>query len=122
MSAAIQPRDVALFLLASGEMLPRQRARDQQADRAGLDLKRAVLERLIALDPEDDELDQALQQIVLAIGPPHGPTRAICLSFRDEWQDVADNPRLAEWMLEEALRESAQPTERKGRRGKQRNQ
>jgi len=35
-----RPRDLALLMLASGELAPRQRARDQQADRAGGDLKR----------------------------------------------------------------------------------
>ena len=47
----IRPRDLALLLLASGDLLPRRRARDQQADRAGLDLKRRLLEGVAAFDP-----------------------------------------------------------------------
>ena len=36
MTDALSPGDFALFLLGSGEAAPRKRARDQQADAAGL--------------------------------------------------------------------------------------
>jgi len=49
----LRPRDLALLLLASGELSPRQRARDQQADLAGAGLKRCVLAELVARDPEE---------------------------------------------------------------------
>src|SRR5687767_14725178 len=101
----IRPSDLALFLLASGQLLPRKRARDQQADIAGLELKRRVLDLLIALDPEPEELERALLQIVETIGPPDGPTRAICGSVRDEWEAAANTPELIEWLIEQALRE-----------------
>ena len=66
----MRPSDLALFLLASGENLPRQRARDQQADIAGLELKRHVLNLLIAADPEPNELDAVLMRIVTQLGQP----------------------------------------------------
>ena len=72
----LRPRDLALLLLASGDLLPRKRARDQQADRTGLELKRRMLDRLAALDPEPHELEAALLQIVNEMGPPTGPTTA----------------------------------------------
>src|SRR4051794_40342890 len=53
----LRPRDLALLLLASPDLRPRQRARDQQADRAGLNLLRRVLEEVAARDPEPAELD-----------------------------------------------------------------
>jgi hypothetical protein len=109
----MRPRDLALLLLASGEMLPRKRARDQQADRAGLDLKRRVLDRLAALDPEPDDLDAALVRIVEEIGPPQGPTRAVALVVRDEWQAACSSP---EWVAQ-LLGEAASADEREGRRG-----
>src|SRR5262245_52039997 len=114
----MRPSDLALFLLASGELMPRVRARDQQADVAGLELKRRVLDRLVALDPAPEELDSALAQIVAELGPPHGPARAICLSVRDEWDAVALAPEFTEWLLDQALRESANPGE--SRRGRNR--
>src|SRR6266511_3037657 len=42
----LRPQELALFLLGSGETLPRKRARDQQADIAGLELKRRALDLL----------------------------------------------------------------------------
>ena len=115
----IRPTDLALFLLASGETLPRKRARDQQADIAGLELKRRVLDRLITIDPEPDELEAALMRIVEELGPPHGPTRAICTTVRDDWEAAALNPGLTEWLIDQALREAERAPEREGRRGKQ---
>ena len=112
----MRPSDLALFLLASGENLPRQRARDQQADIAGLELKRKVLDMLVASDPEPADLDAALMRIVDALGPPAGPTRAICMIIREEWEAAALVPGFAEWLLDQALRESANPEERRGRR------
>lgn len=113
----IRPGDVALFLLASGELLPRRRARDQQADVAGLGLKRRVLDMLVALDPEPAELDLALAQIIALVGPPTGPTRAVCTSVRDDWEAAATTPEFVEWLMAQALREGAgQGSE--GRRGK----
>jgi hypothetical protein len=114
----LRPADMALFLLASGELLPRKRARDQQADLAGLDLKRRVLDLLVSYDPEPDELEVCLARIVEDIGPPHGPTRAICAGVRDEWEHAALTPGMLDWLLNEALREGQGIERRKGRRGK----
>jgi hypothetical protein len=115
----MRPRDIALFLLASGEILPRRRARDQQADTAGLELKRRVLNLLVALDPEPEQLEAALACIVEELGPPHGPTRAICTSVRDDWEAALLTPELSEWLLDQALRQDERPPEREGRRGRQ---
>jgi hypothetical protein len=114
----IRPKDLALFLLASGETLPRRRARDQQADITGLELKRRVLNLLIAIDPEPDELEATLAQIIEELGPPHGPTRAICTIIRDDWEAATLTPELTEWLLDQALRASEHTPEREGRRGK----
>jgi hypothetical protein len=115
----MRPSDLALFLLASGEMLPRKRARDQQADLAGLELKRRILDLLVSIDPEPDDLDAALMRIVAELGPPTGPTRAICGNIRDEWEAAALEPGFAEWLVEQALRESANPQGRTGKRGRE---
>ena len=101
----IRPRDLAVFLLASGEASPRRRARDQQADIAGLELKRRVLALLATLDPEAEELEAALLHIVAEIGPPYGPTRAICTSVRDDWEAATSTPDFREWLLGQALRQ-----------------
>ena len=58
-----RPRDLAILLLSADSIPPRQRARDQRADRAGIQLRRKLLERLIALDPEPEQLDAALAEV-----------------------------------------------------------
>ncbi len=99
----LRPRDLAHLLLASGDLLPRQRARDQQADVAGMQLKRDLLTRLAALDPEADQLEAALVQIVNEIGVPTGPTRAIAAMFREEWQAACVSPEWVAQLLGEAM-------------------
>ena len=101
----VRPRAFALLLLASGDVRPRQRARDQQADRAGLELKRRVLERLVALDPEASELEASLARIIEEFGPPTGPTRGIALIVREEWRAANGNPEVVAHLLAGAVRE-----------------
>jgi len=102
----LRPRDLALLLLSSGDLRPRQRARDQQADQAGLALKRRVLDRLAGLDPEPADLEGCLQKIVDEFGSPHGPTRAIAASVRDEWQAACSSPEWISQLLQDATRPS----------------
>ncbi len=101
-----RPRDLALLLLATGDLRPRQRARDQQADDVGLRLKRQLLDRLAALDPDPEELDAALARIIDELGPPTGPTRALALSVREEWQMACTTPEWFAHIVGDALRES----------------
>jgi hypothetical protein len=114
----LRPRDLALLILASGDLLPRQRARDQQADLAGLELKRRVLDRLAALDPDPNELEAALVHIVEEIGTPQGPTRAIAAVVRDEWRAACAAPEWVAQLLADAANQTAPESEgrRRGRR------
>jgi hypothetical protein len=104
-----------LLLLASGATLPRQRARDQQPDLAGLELKRRVLNRLAALDPEPADLEATLAQIILEMGPPTGPTRAIASGVREDWQAACAHPEWVAHLLGEAVEVSCKPPEDKRR-------
>ena len=107
MDTPLRPKDLADLMLASGELLPRQRARDQHADIAGMELKREVLLRLSALDPEPEAIDEALAEIIAAMGEPSGPTRGICLNIRYDWDAAVQSPEFVAWLLDEALRESS---------------
>ncbi len=107
-SSPLRPRDLALLLLASGDLLPRRRARDQQADRTGLALKRRVLEHLAALDPEPADLEATLLRIVEEIGAPTGPTRALALSIREEWQTACTSADFVAHLRGEAIRQSGE--------------
>jgi hypothetical protein len=114
----LRPKDLALLTLASGDLMPRKRARDQQADIAGLDLKRQVLDMLIAIDPEPADLERALLAIVAELGPPEGPTRAICATVRDDWEAALLSPELADWLLGQALHQGEQPAGSRARKGR----
>jgi hypothetical protein len=109
MPEPLRPRDLALVLLASRDLRPRQRARDQQADLAGLALKRKILEEIAALDPEPTDLEATLVRIVETLGPPAGPSRAMAGLFRDEWQMACAAPEWVAQLLAEALEEPAPP-------------
>ena len=106
-SEPLRPRDLAVLLLASGDLLPRRRARDQQADLAGLQLKRQVLERLAELDPEPAELEGVLLRVVEEIGPPTGPTRAVAVGVLEDWQAACTAPEWVSHLLEETIRQSS---------------
>src|SRR5712692_8176283 len=101
----LRPRDLALLLLAGGDLRPRQRARDQQADRAGLEIKRRILQEVAALDPEPHELEAVLIHLVDESGPPTGPTRAVAAIVRDEWQTACATPEWVAQLLAEAVSE-----------------
>jgi hypothetical protein len=73
-----RPRELALLLLAASGRPPRERARDQQADRAGMQLRQQILERLIELDPDVEQLEATLLRIVDEMGPPSGPWQCTC--------------------------------------------
>jgi hypothetical protein len=111
----LRPYDFAVLLLSSGDVAPRQRARDQQADRAGLELKRRVLNALVALDPEPADLEAALLAIVEELGPPTGPTRAIALGLLEEWQAASAALGWTAHLLGEAVRGPETGGKRRGR-------
>jgi hypothetical protein len=102
----LRPRDLALLLLASGDLRPRQRARDQQADVAGLEIKRRILQKLAEMDPEPEELDSVLFKTVDEFGPPFGPTRAVAAIVRDEWHTACAEPEWVSQLLSEAVHHS----------------
>ena len=120
-SAFLRPKDMALLLLASGDLLPRQRARDQQADISGSALKARILHALVGLDPEPVQMEAALEQIITLLGEPSGPTRAVAVSVLEEWQAACASPQFVEWLLAQAVQEGLAPTEgrRRGRKNRQ---
>ncbi len=101
------PRDLAVLLLAIGFDPPRARARDQQADRAGGELRRFVLDRVAAIDPEPEELEVTLTAIIEELGGPSGPTRGVCSSFLEEWTQARAVPDSWNWLIAEALERSS---------------
>jgi len=101
--APLRPRDFALLLLASRDLLPRKRARDQQADRAGMDLKRRVLQEVAAVDPEPSEVEAALLRIAATLDVPSGPARAVAAIVYEEWQMACASPEWVAQLVAEAV-------------------
>jgi hypothetical protein len=110
----LRPRDLALLLLASGEVAPRQRARDQQADLTGLELKQRLLNELVALDPEPEDLPAALMKAIENLGPPTGPTRSLALAFLEEWQVAIGTPEWVDQLLGAAVHPRTTEGQRRG--------
>ena len=108
----LRPRNWAALVLASGELLPRQRARDQQADLAGNELNRRVLVRIMELDPDPADLAVVLDRIIRELGGPAGPTRAIARSVIEEFSVTCRTPELVAWLLAQAAAQSETPVER----------
>jgi hypothetical protein len=119
-SLSPRPKDIALLLLASGDLLPRQRARDQQADITGNALKSRILNALVRLDPEPEQVEATLEQIIALLGPPTGPIRAIAVGVLEEWQAACASPEFVEWLLAQAVQEGVEPTG--GHRGRKNHQ
>jgi hypothetical protein len=114
-SELLRPRDFALLLLASSDALPRQRARDQQADRAGLELKRRLLNEIVTRDPDPDDTEATLVELVEEMGPPTGPTRSLAALILQEWRLAMCTPTWVEHLVGEALRPPAPEGRRHGR-------
>jgi hypothetical protein len=110
----LRPRDWAVLLLASAELLPRMRARDQQADLAGMEIKRAILEQIVTLDPEPADFETTLFAIVQETRPT-GPARALALLLREEWAMANASEMSVPQLLDEALTRS-QPREKREKR------
>jgi hypothetical protein len=104
-SPSMRPRDLALLLLSSEELRPRRRKRSQSPDVAGMDLKRRLLQRIAAVDPEPAALEASLTRMVEELGPPTGPFRTLAIGFRDDWLALAFNPHWIEQLREEAARQ-----------------
>jgi hypothetical protein len=98
-----RPGDFARILLAGDSAPPRARARDQQADLAGESLRRHVLHRLVALDPDPESLDETLLAITLEQAEPTGPSRGVCSAIRQEWEMARLSPSYWSFLIAQAL-------------------
>src|SRR3954452_8342505 len=102
----LRPGDFARVLLAASGMPPRARARDQQADLAGEALRQRILNRLIVLDPEPADLEEAFLSIVAELADsaePAGPMRGVCTAIRQEWKMASVNPGYWNFLIGQAL-------------------
>jgi hypothetical protein len=97
-----RPRDLAILLLAGEGAPPRTRARDQRADQVGAELRREILVRLSAADPDPSDIEAALARIVEEVGEPSGAVRAVASSVLRDWRE-SFQPAFWSWLVSEAV-------------------
>lgn len=99
----VEPRPAAvcrelLAAIDASEGRRRRRKRDTTPDAIGLTIKRELLERAIAADPEADEFEAWLQRQCLAAGGEEGGVRAMALSIFEEWRLAQQDQAFHAWL------------------------
>ncbi len=113
--ATLQPSAFCRHLLEAleaSEGRSRKRKRDQSPDRIGLELRRELLERVVAEDPAPEAFEGWLLEQVLA-SPFPGPIRALCIQIKEEYRLMALDPRFAEWLAAGAPSDDAEQRRRR---------
>ena len=110
-----RPADLCRELLGAleaSEGRRRRRKRDTTPDAIGLGIKRALLERAIAEDPEGDAFERWLLDRCLegAATVSVGAVRAMALELLNEWRLVAADPAFRAWLVSGAPSDD-RPTE-----------
>ncbi len=115
--APVRPGAFCGFLLRAleaAEGQTRRRKRDQAPDKLGLSIKRELLQRAAAADPEPDAFEGWLMEQIVRT-PGAGPVRAMCEQIFLEYRMAALQPDFAEWLAAGAPSDDAEP-ERPGKR------
>ena len=110
MDALTRPGDVCRELLAAldaSEGRRKRRKRDTTPDAIGLAVKRDLLERAAAADPEPDDFEAWLIEQCAAVGPAEGGVRAIAVSIFEEWRLARDSGSFRSWLAEGAPSDDA---------------
>lgn len=99
-----RPADFCRALVAAldaSEGRRRRRKRDTTADALGLGVKRALLESLVAQDPDPEDLDAWLLAKCLEPCGPNGAgaVRAMALEILDEWRLCHAVPAFGDWLV-----------------------
>ena len=107
---AARPGDICRELLAAleaSEGRRQRRKRDTTPDAIGLTMKRELLERAVAADPEPAEFEAWLLEQCRAAGGAEGGVRAMALSIFEEWRLAHDADAFREWLARGAPSDDA---------------
>jgi len=96
-----------LGALDASEGRRRRRKRDTTPDAIGLTIKRELLERAAAADPEPDRFEEWLHEQCLAAGTGDGGVRAMALSIFEEWRLARDATAFGAWLARGAPSDDA---------------
>jgi hypothetical protein len=106
-----------LRALEAAEGQTRRRKRDQAPDKLGLSIKRELLQRAAAADPEPAAFEGWLMEQIMRT-PVAGPVRAMCEQIFLEYRMAALQPDFAEWLAAGAPSDDADPERPDRRRGR----
>jgi hypothetical protein len=96
-----RPSEVCRELVAAvdaSEGRRKRRKRDTTPDAIGLAIKRALLDRAVAADPDPDEFEAWLLAQCAAAGPAEGGMRAMALSIFEEWRLALSAGWFGDWL------------------------
>ena len=105
-----RPGDVCRELLSAleaSEGRRKRRKRDTTPDSIGLALKRDLLERAVAADPEPEAFEAWLLEQCRAAGEADGGVRAMALSIFEEWRFAQQAESFRDWLARGAPSEDA---------------
>ena len=108
----MRPRDFSLLALSIESRMPWKLRKKREAHDAFQELKLKLLDRVIAVDPDPEDLERVLVEAALE-EPTDGPARGIVTDILLDWDMVRTSPRTARWMVEQA---TSPPEERRPRR------
>jgi hypothetical protein len=111
-SPALRPADVCKALLdalEASEGRRRKRKRDQTPDAIGLSVKRDLLERAVAEDPDPEAFEGWLLNYPLACPAPElsGPAYAMARAVFDEWRLAHSMKNFRAWLEQGAPSDDA---------------
>jgi len=96
-----------LTALDASEGRRKRRKRDTTPDAIGLAVKRDLLERAVAADPDPDGFEAWLLEQCGAAGPAEGGVRAMALSIFEEWRLARDAVSFRSWLAQGAPSDDA---------------
>jgi hypothetical protein len=100
-----RPAEFAALLLTGLDVsaaISRRRKRDQKPDDVGLGLKRILLERIVADDPDPGTFGEWLLDQVLSM-PVSGAWRAMAADILDDYCLARTDPAFERWLRECAV-------------------
>lgn len=109
-SGSTRPSDVCRELLATieaSEGRRKRRKRDTTPDAIGLGIKRELLERAVATDPDPEEFEGWLLEQCLVDGRDDGGRRAMALSIFEEWRLAHAAESFRDWLARGAPSDDA---------------
>ncbi|HEX7126052.1 MAG TPA: hypothetical protein VF406_09775 [Thermodesulfobacteriota bacterium] len=108
--AALRPAAVCRRLLAAldaAEGRRRSRKRDTTPDAIGLAIKRALLEEIVAADPDPEALEAWLLARCTAEATGEGAWRAMARDVLAEWRLAVESRDFGEWLARGAPSDDA---------------